>query len=603
MMLATAMMYWLHAMMVALRNLSGWRQRAMLAAVATTRLALPRAGARHLVYLASCMLVCGTVSTERLGAQESAIASENSDRNAEQTLANAASPPGTLALRLRSQTPDARDSSVWHQRVERVQWQGARTAIVVCDMWDQHWCRGATRRVGQMAPRMNDVLQAARQAGVLVIHCPSSCMDAYRDTPQRALAMQAPAVATDPPLQSWCHLDRDRETALPIDDSDGGCDCQPMCQGGSPWRRQIESLEIAPQDAITDSAEAYYLMKQRGIENVLVMGVHTNMCVLGRPFSIRQLNYQGMNVVLVRDLTDTMYNPRMPPFVSHFTGTDLVVNHIERHWCPTVTSDQIAGGAAFRFPADKRPHLAIMMGEDEYHTRLTLPAFAKQHLAGQFRVSYLHADGNDPNRFPGIEVLDEADVLLLSVRRRALPAEQLEHVKRFVAAGKPVVAIRTSSHAFVRRNEAAPPDAAEWPEFDREVLGGNYHGHHGNRLPTDPRSYVQVVAEAVDHPVLQGVRRDEFVVSSWLYKTQPLAAGATELMTGRVGDRKPPEPVAWTHETSAGGKVFYTSLGHPDDFKLPAFLQLLQNAVHWAADLPVDHSAAVSAVGAGDDVP
>jgi len=107
-------------------------------------------------------------------------------------------------------------------------------------------------------------------------------------------------------------------------------------------------------DAITDSAEAYYLMRQRGIKNLIVMGVHTNMCVLGRPFSIRQMVYQGMNVALMRDLTDTMYNPAMAPFVSHFEGTDLVVGHIERYWCPTLISGDLLDGKAFRFPGDTR---------------------------------------------------------------------------------------------------------------------------------------------------------------------------------------------------------------------------------------------------------
>ena len=94
-------------------------------------------------------------------------------------------------------------------------------------------------------------------------------------------------------------------------------------------------------------------MKQRGIKNVIVMGVHTNMCVLGRPFSIRRMVYQGQNVVLMRDLTDTMYNPRMRPFVSHFRGTGLVIEHIEKYWCPTVTSADFVGGRPLKFKNDK----------------------------------------------------------------------------------------------------------------------------------------------------------------------------------------------------------------------------------------------------------
>jgi hypothetical protein len=115
-------------------------------------------------------------------------------------------------------------------------------------------------------------------------------------------------------------------------------------------RRQIAALEIAAGDAITDSAEAYYLLRQRGIVNVIVMGVHTNMCVLGRPFSIRQMVRQGLNVVLMRDLTDTMYNSRRAPYVSHFAGTNLVVEHIEKYWCSSITSSDIVGGR----PSDSR---------------------------------------------------------------------------------------------------------------------------------------------------------------------------------------------------------------------------------------------------------
>src|SRR5205085_9566811 len=130
-----------------------------------------------------------------------------------------------------------------------------------------------------------------------------------------------------------------KEPPLPIDDSDGGCDDEPQCQQGSPWRRQIATIEVKEGDAITDSAEAYNLMRQRGITNVIIMGVHQNMCVLGRPFSIRQMVRQGQHVVLVRYLTDSLYNPRRAAYVDHFTGNELVSEHIEKYWCPTITSD------------------------------------------------------------------------------------------------------------------------------------------------------------------------------------------------------------------------------------------------------------------------
>ena len=235
-----------------------------------------------------------------------------------------------LQLHLRSRTETAEKSGRFHAVTKTEAWEPAQTAIVVCDMWDTHTCPNAATRVAQMAPRMNEVLKAARAKGVLIINCPSGTMEFYKDHPGRKLAQQAPPVPTKRPLEKWCYLDKDREIALPIVDTDS-CDCERTWKPGDPypWKRQIATLEIKDGDAITDSAEAYYLMQQRGIKNLIVMGVHTNMCVLGRPFSIRQMVYQGMNVALMRDLTDTMYNPAQAPYVSHFTGTDLVVEHIE----------------------------------------------------------------------------------------------------------------------------------------------------------------------------------------------------------------------------------------------------------------------------------
>jgi nicotinamidase-related amidase len=221
-------------------------------------------------------------------------------------------------------------------------------------MWDQHWCRGATERVKELAPRVNLLVAELRRRGVLIIHAPSETLDFYRRHPALELARSAPPVKTHIPLQSWMHLDPNREAPLPIDDSDASCDCQSACTKAAPWRRQIEALDIQDGDAISDGFEAYYLICQRSIQNVLIMGVHINMCVLGRPFGIRQMVSQGLNVVLMRDLTDSMYNSRLPPAVDHFSATDLMIVHIEKYWCSSITSDQIIGGHPFQFAADNR---------------------------------------------------------------------------------------------------------------------------------------------------------------------------------------------------------------------------------------------------------
>jgi len=257
-----------------------------------------------------------------------------------------------LKLNARGEVESAPKSGVWRTEAKAMEWDPAKTALVICDMWNEHWCKGATERVGEMAPRMNEVVKAARARGVFIIHAPSDTMKFYEGAPQRQRAQNAPKATPPVPLKGWCHLDPAKEAPLPIDDSDGGCDEDPKCKEGGPWKRQIAAIEIAEQDAITDSAEAYNLMQERGIENVIVMGVHANMCVLGRPFSIRQMVGVGKNVVLMRDMTDTMYNSRRRPFVSHFRGTDLIVQHVERYWCPSITSADFLGGEPFRFAKD-----------------------------------------------------------------------------------------------------------------------------------------------------------------------------------------------------------------------------------------------------------
>ena len=494
--------------------------------------------------------------------------------------ATAADTPGTLVLQARRQVETSPGSGRFHTLTQPVEWPAAQTAVVICDMWDAHWSPTATRRVAEMAPRMNEVVAEARRRGALIIHCPSDTMPFYEGTPQRERARQAPAVETAIPLERWCKLIPDKEGKLPIDDSDGGCDAVPQGKNRKAWSRQIATLEIYPEDAITDSNEAFYLMKARGIRHVLVMGVHTNMCVLGRPFSIRQMVRQGQEVILVRDMTDTMYNPRMAPFVHHCTGTDLVVEHIERHWCPTAVSTDLIGGHEFRFSEDQRPHVAILMAEDEYKTEVTLPAWGREHLGKEFRTTCLYGNEAERNDLPGLEALESADVLLVSVRRRVPTAAQLAAIRKFIEAGKPVVGIRTASHAFSLRDGAPPPEGhSAWLTFDPDVLGGHYTGHHG----FGPKVAVSLPGET-PHPILTGVDLSQLQGNGSLYKVSPLAISATPILLGTIPDT-PTEPLAWVYTNKYGGRVFYTSLGHIDDFAEPAFQRLLLNGVRWAAGL------------------
>ncbi|MCA9091839.1 MAG: isochorismatase family protein, partial [Planctomycetaceae bacterium] len=145
-----------------------------------------------------------------------------------------------------------------------------------------------------------------------------------------------------------------------------------------PWQRQSDMVTIdAEVDFISDRGdEVWNILQSRGVQNVILVGVHTNMCVLGRPFGLRQMARCGMNVVLMRDMTDTMYNPRRWPYVSHHEGTRRVIAHIERYVCPTITSDQVLGGEVFRFSdADNgdEPYLdsPAMPDEPQRHWSIT----------------------------------------------------------------------------------------------------------------------------------------------------------------------------------------------------------------------------------------
>ena len=119
------------------------------------------------------------------------------------------------------------------------------------------------------------------------------------------------------------------------------------------------------------------------------------------------------------------------------------------------------------------------------------------------------------------------------------------------------------------------------------MLGGHYTGHHGNKPGSTARSLVWIEPSAIDNPIVRGFPSGEQVVSSWLYKVSPVASSTTVLLRGKVEGKQPDEAVAWTNITSQKNHVFYTSLGHPDEFEMPAFRQLLTNGIFWAMEKPV----------------
>ena len=488
----------------------------------------------------------------------------------------------SLVLTARSRVPLEDDGERVRVVLKRLEWKPGETAVIICDMWDQHWCKGASKRVAEMASYMNKVAGMARDRGILIVHAPSGTMDHYEGHPARKRASGAPKAENLPDgIGKWCHWidEREKEAGYPIDHSDGGCDCEPTCKQGSPWTRQIGAIEIQDEDAISDSGvEIWNLLEQRGVGNVIIMGVHTNMCVLGRPFGLRHMARHGKNVVLMRDLTDTMYNSKMTPKVNHFTGTDLVVEHVERYVCPTVTSTVFTGEPPFVFENDNRPRVVIISAEREYGAVETMPQFAnllQREYGCHSDVIQGAAAGDDTDRhlIGGMEALANADLAMIFVRRRAFPDGQMQYLRDFLKAGKPLIGLRTASHAFDTRGDV-PDGHSDWRAFDPEVLGGNYHGHYGR----DPKTTVTPVADAASHPIVADVELP-FTSESSLYKTGPLAESARLLLIGTIPDHEF-EPVAWTNRYGRS-RVFYTSLGHTSDFANPAFEKMLVNAVFW----------------------
>jgi type 1 glutamine amidotransferase len=210
--------------------------------------------------------------------------------------------------------------------------------------------------------------------------------------------------------------------------------------------------------------------------------------------------------------------------------------------------------------------VAMFSGSSEYKSNESLAALKKVLEEKHNCVCTLNVVEEKGTTLTGIEQLDTADVAIFFTRRVKLADDQLAKVKKFIAAGKGVVGVRTASHGF-----------QTWLAFDPEVLGGSYGNHYGK----DATAELLVNDKAKDHPVFKDVK--PFATTGKLYKNPKLADDVTLLLTARTADVT--EPVAWVRDAKAGerGRVFYTSLGTPEDFQNEEFRRMLANAVKWAA--------------------
>ena len=209
-------------------------------------------------------------------------------------------------------------------------------------------------------------------------------------------------------------------------------------------------------------------------------------------------------------------------------------------------------------------NLCMISGSFEYDSEESLMIFRdymKENCGIQPNMIMYKTEDDDLS----MEAMDDADVLLVFTRRLNTEGKELERFKTYCAQGRPIVGVRTASHAF-----------QNWLPFDKEVLGGNYTGHYGG----GPICHVEIAPDAGDHPILEGV--SPFDSDGSLYKNTPIAGDASLLLNGRTEEEF--EPVAWTRLHN-GGRVFYTSLGHQGDFRNDNFLRLLANGMFWACSI------------------
>ena len=241
----------------------------------------------------------------------------------------------------------------------------------------------------------------------------------------------------------------------------------------------------------------------------------------------------------------------------------------------------------FCISAAPAANIVIMVVEDpnNYEAPRTMRDFAEKQLRPLgHTVTIIDGDKPQPHHFEGLVVaLKDADLLILFSRRRFPPKDQMAAIRSHLAAGKPLLGIRTANHAFIPKpNEVVDPGLVPWPEFTDEVLGAPNTGYETKGLPYT----VSIAPGAENSPLLAGVSAANILGAQSLYKVLPLAADVTPLLIGTAKtDTSPPMPVAWTRTYGAKkARIFYTSLGAPEDMEITDVRRLLVNAVIWTLE-------------------
>jgi type 1 glutamine amidotransferase len=241
----------------------------------------------------------------------------------------------------------------------------------------------------------------------------------------------------------------------------------------------------------------------------------------------------------------------------------------------------------------KKPLVVFVCGDHEYSGEETLPLLAavlEKNYGFRTKILKSFPDQNAEKNIPQLEVLAKANLAVFFLRWRLLPPEQVAYIDAYVKSGKPIMGLRTSTHAFNYSKEDSLfnfNQFAEWAFGAPPGWGAFGHTHYGHKSSTD----ATVIATKKMHPILTGVDSN-FHVRSWLYRVLPNypVKGADWLIMGKsVNPDKPAEdqPIAWTWQNEYKGRVFFTTMGHPEDFAVEAFQRLMVNAIHWELGLAV----------------
>lgn len=274
---------------------------------------------------------------------------------------------------------------------------------------------------------------------------------------------------------------------------------------------------------------------------------------------------------------------------------------------------------AFASGSGHGKRIVLISGDEEYRSEESLPQLARILTQRQgFNCKVLFAvDPTDGtirpdvvNNIPGLEALDQADLLILLTRFRDLPDEQMKHIVDYVESGRPIIGIRTATHAF-QLNTSQTYASYDWRDkatggFGRMVLGETWINHHGKH---DEQSTRGIIAKGMEsHAILRGIHSGDIWGPSDVYQVRlPLPGDSLPLVLGQVlsgmhpddppvkgSPNDPMMPVAWTktYVTPKGkaARVFATTMGAAEDLENEAFRRLLVNASYWALGLEGDIS-------------